>query len=129
MTAPHVAQPGRPPAGVLVREVATFLPDIARLFARVLRDPRVPRVAKVQAGALLAIGFSPINAIPLLGQTELVAAVALAARQLVRHTDTELLRQHWTGTDKGFRTLMLLTETGLRPGRTALRLLLGRRRR
>lgn len=120
--------PERPPLAALVRQTLTMLPDIARLFAAVLRDPRVPRMAKLQAGALLAIGFSPIDAIPLLGQTELVAAIALAARQLVKHTDEALLREHWTGTDEGFRVLMLLVETGLRPGRMVLRLLTGRGR-
>ena len=119
----------RPAVGVLARHTLAMLPDVARLFAGVLRDPRVPRVAKVQAGALLAIGLSPINAIPMLGQTELVAAVALAARQLLRHTDEALVREHWTGTDEGFSVLLLLVETGLRPGRLALRVLTGRRRR
>lgn len=122
------AEPERPPLPVLARQTLSMLPDVARLFAAVLRDPRVPRAAKLQAGALLAIGFSPIDAIPFLGQTELVAAIALAARQLVKHTDEALLREHWTGTDQGFGVLMLLVETGLRPGRMALRLLTGRGR-
>ena len=100
-----------------------MLPHVARLFAGVVRDPRVPRVAKVQAGALIAVGLSPIDAIPLLGQTELVAAVALAARQLLKHTDVEVLRDHWTGTDRQFTTLLWLADTGLRPGRMAMRAL------
>lgn len=129
MTTPNADGAGRPPLAALARQTLSMLPDIVRLFRDVLRDPRVPRVAKVQAGALLAIGFSPIDAIPLIGQTELVAAIALAARQLVKHTDVAILREHWSGTDEGFRALMLLVETGLRPGRMAVRLLTGRARR
>jgi uncharacterized membrane protein YkvA (DUF1232 family) len=97
------------------------------MFAGVLRDPRVPRRAKVTAGALIAVGLSPIDAIPLLGQTELVAAIALAARQLLRHTDEAVLREHWTGTEQGFRAVLWLADTGLRPSRMVLRLLSGRR--
>ena len=116
-------QEQRPPLSQLAGETLRMLPHLGRLFAGVVRDPRVPRIAKYQAGALVAVGLSPIDAIPLLGQTELVAAVALAARQLLKHTDVEVLRDHWTGTDRQFTTLLWLADTGLRPGRMALRAL------
>ncbi len=122
-----MTQPARPPLPQLARDVLGSLPAIARMFAGVLRDPRVPRRAKVTAGALIAVGLSPIDAIPLLGQTELVAAIALAARQLLRHSDEAVLREHWTGTEQGFRAVLWLADTGLRPSRMVLRLLSGRR--
>jgi uncharacterized membrane protein YkvA (DUF1232 family) len=123
----------RPPLSQLAAGTLRMLPHLGKLFAGVVRDPRVPRIAKVQAGALVAIGLSPIDAIPVLGQTELVAAIALAARQLLKHSDEAVLRDHWTGTDRQFRTLLWLADTGLHPGRMAMRLLggavRGRRRR
>lgn len=111
------------PIGPLIRMVGTFLPDVARMFAGVIRDPRVPAVAKVQAGALLALGLSPIDAIPVVGQVELVAMIALAARQLVKHAGEDVLHEHWSGPEDGFRVVMLLVDAGLRPRKLLLRLL------
>ena len=114
--------------GPAIRMVGTFLPDVARMFAGVLRDPRVPPLAKAQAAGLIAVGLSPLDSIPILGQVELVAAVALAARTLVKHAGEDVLRANWHGTDEGFRAVMLLVDAGLRPGRLLLRLLGGGRR-
>jgi hypothetical protein len=87
------------------------------MFAGIVRDERVPRAAKVRAAALLALGATPLDAIPVLGQLELAAAIGLAARQLVKHAGEDVLREHWAGTDEGYRVLMLLVSAGLRPRR------------
>ncbi len=126
-TGPKPDAPGEE-IGPLVRMVGGFLPDVARMFAGVVRDPRVPAIAKVQAAALLGLGLSPIDAIPFIGQLEMVGAIGLAARQLLKHTTPEVLREHWTGNDEGFRAVMMVVDVGLRPSRLAMRLLgFGRR--
>lgn len=107
---------GRPSAAV-VAEVAAFLPDVVRMFAGVVRDERVPRADKVTAGAFLALGVSPLDAIPVVGEVQAVAMVLLATRQLVKAAGEDVLREHWRGSEQGFRTLLFLVETGLRPGR------------
>ncbi len=101
----------------LLTEVLLFLPDVARMFTAVVRDERVPRAAKLRAAALLALGATPLNIIPVVGQLELAAAVGLAARQLVKHAGEDVLREHWAGTDEGYQVLMLLVASGLWPRR------------
>jgi len=101
----------------LLTEVLLFLPDVARMFTAVVRDERVPRGAKLRAAALLALGATPLDVIPVVGQLELAAAVGLAARQLVKHAGEDVLREHWAGTDEGYQVLMLLVASGLWPRR------------
>jgi len=113
--------PERRSSAQVVAEVVAFLPDVARMFVRVVQDPRVPRTAKLQAAGLLALGLSPVDAIPVIGEATIVAMVALATRQLVEGAGEEILREHWSGSDRGFRTLMLVVDTGLRPRRMIAR--------
>lgn len=120
------AQPAEPAARLLA-EAVRFVPDVARLLARVIADPRVPAAAKVQAGALLALGLSPLDLVPVLGQLEAVAALALAARRLADAAGQDVLREHWVGSDEGYAVLMALVASGLRPRRLLWRLLRGRR--
>jgi uncharacterized membrane protein YkvA (DUF1232 family) len=100
-----------------VAEVAAYLSCVVRMFAGVLRDERVPRSDKVLAGAFLAAGLSPLDAIPVFGEAQVVAMVALATRQIVKGAGEDVLREHWQGTEKGFESLMFVVDTGLRPMR------------
>lgn len=127
VTAADEEEPKRT-AGELAREALLFVPDILRMFTGVLRDPRVPRRTKVQVAALVALGLSPVDLIPVLGQVELVAGIALAARQLVKHAGVEVLREHWAGSEEGFRLVLTLVDAGLRPRKLAWRLLRGQGR-
>jgi uncharacterized membrane protein YkvA (DUF1232 family) len=118
------AEPDPPAASQLVR----FLPDVVRMLAGVVRDPRVPSRAKVNASAFLALGLSPVDAVPVLGAMGLVASISLAVRALVKHTDDEVLREHWHGTDEGYRVVMTMIDVGVRPQRLAWQLLRSRGR-
>jgi uncharacterized membrane protein YkvA (DUF1232 family) len=111
------------PADPTVGPLWHLLPELLRMLAGVVRDPRVPPIAKVQASALVALGLSPIDAVPLLGTVGLIASVALATRTLVKHTDEEVLRAHWQGSDEGFRMMLVLVEAGVHPRRLAWHLL------
>jgi len=108
----------------LAREATAFLPDVAMLFKDVLRDPRVPRSAKIKVGAALAYLVSPLDlladVIPGVGMLDDVAIVAFAARELLDGAGAEIVREHWRGSDHGLDVVLRLVDTDLRP-RRALR--------
>jgi uncharacterized membrane protein YkvA (DUF1232 family) len=88
----------RLPPGPL-RELARFIPDCATTIARLRRDPRVPKRAKVAvvlAGLWVA---SPIDLIPeflpVIGPLDDVVAVALALRYAARQVPREVLLEAW----------------------------------
>ena len=95
---------------VFGREVAAFVPDVVLMLRGVLSDPRVPRAAKLQSGAALAYLVSPkgrlIGMIPVVGQLDEVALVAIAFQRLVTGTEDEVLREHWRGSDRAFHALL-----------------------
>ncbi len=100
-----------------VADLVGFVTDVARMFAGVLRDDRVPRADKALAGAFLAAGLSPLDAIPVFGEAQVLAMTALATRQIVKAAGEDVLREHWQGTEQGFESLMFVVDTGLRPMR------------
>jgi uncharacterized membrane protein YkvA (DUF1232 family) len=95
---------------VFAREVAAFVPDVAVMLRGVVVDPRVPRSAKLKAGAALAYLVSPkgrvIGMIPVVGQLDEVALLAIAFQRLVSGTDADILREHWRGSDRAFQALL-----------------------
>lgn len=109
--------------GALARELATLLPDLIVLFAGLVRDPAVPRRAKVVltlAGVWLA---SPIDLIPefvpVAGPLDDAIVVALALRYVLRTTDRTIVVAHWHGSDAMLERLMRLAGHGVsRPSGT-----------
>ncbi len=90
----------RLPPGPL-RELARFIPDCAATVARLRRDPRVPRRAKVAvvlAGLWLA---SPIDLIPeflpVIGPLDDIVVVVLALRYAGRRVPRQVLLDAWPG--------------------------------
>jgi uncharacterized membrane protein YkvA (DUF1232 family) len=92
-----------------VRELALLLPNLARLFHGLLRDPRVSAGSKV----LIAIGLvwfaSPIDLIPefvpVIGPLDDAVVGALILRHIVRTAGRAVVTEHWHGDP---RTLALL---------------------
>ncbi|MGH3745621.1 MAG: hypothetical protein ACRDTP_12245 [Mycobacteriales bacterium] len=111
MTAPASSSAAR------VADIAAFVTDVAKMFAGVLRDERVPRADKALAGAFLAAGLSPLDAIPVFGEAQMLAMTALATRQIVKAAGEDVLREHWQGSEQGFSSLLFVVDTGLRPMR------------
>lgn len=109
-------------------QLLRFVPDVVRMLAGVVRDPRVPNRAKVNASAFLALGLSPVDAVPVLGAMGLVASISLAVRALVKHAGDDVLREHWQGSDEGYRVVMAVIDAGVRPQRLAWHLLRSRGR-
>ena len=90
----------RLPPGPL-RELARFIPDCVTTVARLRRDQRVPRRAKVAilfAGLWLA---SPIDLIPefvpVIGPLDDVVVVALALRYAGRQVPRQVILDAWPG--------------------------------
>jgi uncharacterized membrane protein YkvA (DUF1232 family) len=93
----------RLPPGPL-RELTRFVPDCMTAIARLRRDPRVPRRAKVAvvlAGLWVA---SPIDLIPefvpVIGPLDDLVAVALALRYAARQVPRQVLLDAWPGDSK-----------------------------
>jgi uncharacterized membrane protein YkvA (DUF1232 family) len=83
------------------RELATLLPNLLMLFRGLLRDPRVPRSAKLWLGLAVVWIASPIDLIPefipIAGPLDDVIVAALVLRHVLRRTDRSVLFEHWRG--------------------------------
>lgn len=83
------------------RELARLIPHLLVLFRGLLRDPRVPRSAKLWLGFAVAWIASPIDLvpefIPIAGPLDDAIVAALALRYLLRRTDRRVLFEHWAG--------------------------------
>ena len=96
----------------VARELASLVPNLTRLFAGLLRDPRVPRRAKVVLGLTALYLAFPIDLIPdfipVLGYADDAIIVAIALRSITRRAGPEVLEQHWPGSPEGLDTLLML---------------------
>jgi uncharacterized membrane protein YkvA (DUF1232 family) len=83
------------------RELATLLPNLLFLFRGLLRDPRVPRGAKLWVGFAVLWIASPIDLIPefipMVGPLDDAIVAAFVLRHLLRRTDRSVLADHWRG--------------------------------
>ena len=83
------------------RELATVIPNLLTLFRGLLRDPRVPRGAKLWLGFAVVWIASPIDLvpefIPIAGPLDDAIVAALVLRHLLRRTDRSVLFEHWRG--------------------------------
>ena len=83
------------------RELVTLVPNLLRLFRGLIKDPRVPRRAKV----LLAVGAlwlaSPIDLLPeflpVIGPLDDAIVAALVLRYLAKHAGRSVILEHWQG--------------------------------
>jgi uncharacterized membrane protein YkvA (DUF1232 family) len=95
------------------REVAAFLPDCVVLVRRLLRDPRVPRRAKVALVLLLAYLVFPFDLVPdfvpVIGYLDDAIAVAAALAFVARSTGAELIEELWPGSERGAHAVLALT--------------------
>lgn len=78
------------------------LPHLAKLVARLSRDPRVPVRARRLAGALAVYAALPIDLapdwIPLVGLADDLLALAVAVTVLVDSSPPDVVAEHWDGT-------------------------------
>jgi uncharacterized membrane protein YkvA (DUF1232 family) len=94
------------------RAVATFVPDCAVLFKRLIRDRRVPRRAKVALVLLIPYLVSPIDLvpdfIPVVGQLDDAILVALVMRYVVRSAGRDVVEELWPGPERGLAAVLAL---------------------
>ncbi len=81
---------------------AVFLiPNMVKLVSRLLKDPRVPRRAKLTLGIAAAYVMSPIDlipdVIPVLGVLDDILIMAFAVDSLIDRSGPEIVREHWDG--------------------------------
>jgi uncharacterized membrane protein YkvA (DUF1232 family) len=82
----------------MVRDVPAFL----KLLGRLARDPRVSKVDKALVAATVVYLVSPVDLIPdwvvpVVGQVEDLALLALALSRLVSNAGMDVLLDHWDG--------------------------------
>ena len=81
------------------------MPDCAVLFKRLLRDPRVPRRAKLALALVipyLAMPFDLIpDFIPVVGQLDDALLVALAIAYVARTAGRDVIAELWPGSEAG----------------------------
>lgn len=78
-----------------------FLPNMAKLLGRLLKDTRVPTAEKALFVAAIVYFISPLDLIPdifpFIGQVDDIYVIALTLLRLVNRTDESVVRQHWSG--------------------------------
>lgn len=88
--------------GEVAIEAAMALPHLAKLCARLLRDPRVPRKTKALLGGAALYLLSPIDLIPemffpVIGRVDDLILLAFALHRLLDAVEPEVLEELWDG--------------------------------
>lgn len=91
--------------GVQVRQIAKdavlLVPNLAKLVARLLADPRVPRRSKIALGMAAAYVVSPIDLIPeiipVLGWLDDLLILTYVIDRVIERAGPELVQEHWDG--------------------------------
>jgi uncharacterized membrane protein YkvA (DUF1232 family) len=92
------------------RELVALLPNLVALFRGLLRDPRVPRGAKLWVGFAVAWMISPIDLIPefvpIAGPLDDAIVAALVLRHVLNRAGREVVESHWPGDPATLRLIM-----------------------
>jgi uncharacterized membrane protein YkvA (DUF1232 family) len=82
------------------------------LFKRLLRDPRVPRRAKVTLALVLPYLAMPFDLIPdflpVIGQVDDVIIVAAVFGYVTRRAGRDVITELWPGSETGLRVVLSL---------------------
>ena len=85
------------------------LPSLVRLIASLVRDPLLPRAAKVALAAAMVYLASPIDLvpdfIPFLGYLDDVLLAAVVVDGLLNYVDRGLVLKYWPGTPDSLERL------------------------
>jgi uncharacterized membrane protein YkvA (DUF1232 family) len=94
------------------RAWAGFIPDCVVLGKRLLKDPAVPRRAKIFFALLVAYLALPLDLvpdfIPVAGLADDAIIAALALRYALRFVSTESLAAQWPGPEASLQLLLRL---------------------
>ena len=85
-----------------MKELLRALPNLARLLARLVADPMLPRAAKVALAAALLYLASPFDLIPdfipIVGYVDDLLVAALVVDGVLNWVDRGLILRYWPGT-------------------------------
>lgn len=85
----------------IAAEAVFVLPNVAKLLARLLRDPRVPMRRKLVVGVVAGYIASPVDLIPDflvgIGKLDDLIIASIAIDYLMRGADEAIVREHWDG--------------------------------
>ena len=81
-----------------VSRLVGYLPQFVRVFWRLMKDPRVPLLAKLVPVLALLLMMSPpaieLDLVPILGEIGWLVVAVLAFKILVWLTPPEIVREH-----------------------------------
>jgi uncharacterized membrane protein YkvA (DUF1232 family) len=85
----------------LIQDTVLMIPNLVKLIARLLADPRVPRRSKMALAAAAAYVVSPIDlipeVIPVIGWADDLIFIMMALDALVARSGPEIVEEHWDG--------------------------------
>ncbi|MFP3880969.1 MAG: YkvA family protein [Actinomycetota bacterium] len=85
----------------LMQDAVLMMPNLVKLVARLLKDPRVPRRAKITLGIAAAYVASPVDLIPemipVIGWADDVLIVMFALDALIHRAGDEVVEELWDG--------------------------------
>lgn len=85
----------------LVTDAVLMMPNIVKLIGRLVRDPRVPRRAKITLGLAAAYVVSPIDlipeVIPVVGWADDVLVLMFAIDSLIERAGDDVVEELWDG--------------------------------
>lgn len=88
-------------AALRFRDLALFLPRLARMIASLMADRTMPKAAKIALAAVAVYLASPIDLIPdflpVIGYLDDVLLVAVVLDGLLTYVDRALLLRYWPG--------------------------------
>jgi uncharacterized membrane protein YkvA (DUF1232 family) len=101
----------------MAAEAVLALPNLLKLCARLLKDPRVPRRTKAMLGVAGLYFASPIDLIPeilfpVVGQVDDVLVIAFAVHRLLDSVDPEVLAEYWDGEQDALELVAALVAWG-----------------
>jgi uncharacterized membrane protein YkvA (DUF1232 family) len=108
--------PARRDRRQLATEAALVLPNVAKLLARLIKDPRVPIRRKALAAAVLVYIVSPIDLLPEVivgvGFLDDLILAAVAIHNLLEGAGREVVMEHWDGSEDSLDLVLAFMEWG-----------------
>ena len=96
----------------LARELATLVPNLTRLFAGLMRDPRVPFRAKLVLGGTVLYLAMPIDLVPdfvpVIGYADDAIVTYLVLRSVIHAAGPDVVTEHWPGSPETLAALRSL---------------------
>ena len=96
------------------RQALMLAPNLVKLYARLVRDERVPWRARLLAAATLGYTVSPIDLVPdivpFIGQVDDIVIVASGLRRLAEAAGPEIMAEHWDGDEPVLESVQAVVE-------------------